>query len=134
MVQDPADLAVHDADQLGADGNLNAQQTLDRQAEGVLLIHRRHIVEAVEIGDVLEVGAVLHQLFSAAMQQADMRVNPLDHFAVQLQHKTQNAVGRRVLGSEVDIELADRRFRNSRCLRGVVSHYFASALSSPGRT
>ena len=36
-----------------------------------------------------------------------MRVAALDDLAVQLQHQTQNAVRRRVLRAEVDVEVAD---------------------------
>ena len=41
------------------------------------------------------------------MQQADMRVDALDHLAVELQHKAQNAVRRRMLRAEVDGEVAE---------------------------
>ena len=69
------------------------------------------------------------------MQQADVRVDPLDDLAVQLQDQAQHAVGRRVLRAEIDVELADRSFRNLRGVGGVVSHHLASAaFSSPGST
>ena len=106
VVPDPADLRIEDADQLSPVRNLDAQQLLDGQAEGVLLVHRRHIVEPVQIGHVLQIGAGLHQLFGAAMQQADMRIDALDDLAVQLQHQTQHAVRGRVLRAEVDREFA----------------------------
>jgi hypothetical protein len=76
----------------------------------MLLVHRRHIVEPVEIGDRLQIGLVLDQLFGAAMQQADMRIDALDDLAVQLQHQAQHAMGRRVLRAEVDVELTDLGF------------------------
>ena len=41
------------------------------------------------------------------MQQADMRIDALDDFAVELQHQTQHAVRRRMLRSEVDGEIAE---------------------------
>jgi hypothetical protein len=44
------------------------------------------------------------------MEQPDMGVATLDDFAVQLQHKAQNAVGRRVLRAEIDVEVADALF------------------------
>ena len=105
MRQDAADFGVQDADQLAAIGHVEAEQPLDRETEGMLLIHRRDVVQPVEIGNVLEVGAGLHQLFSAAMQQADVGIDALDDLAVQLQHQTQYAVGSRVLGAEIDGEL-----------------------------
>ena len=79
---------------------------LDRQRVRVLLIHRRDIVEPIEIGHVLQVCPRLHEFFGAAMQQADMRVDPLDHLAVELEHQAQHAMRRRMLGSEVDREVA----------------------------
>ena len=132
VVQDPADLAVEHADDAAADRHVDVQQLLDGQAEGMFLVHRRHVVEAVEVGDVLEVGAGLHQLLGAAVKQADVRVDPLDHFAVQLQHQAQHAVRGRVLGAEVDVELADRGFRDGRDVGRVVGHDQLPVFSSPG--
>ncbi len=156
VVPDPADLRIEDADQLSPVRNLDAQQLLDGQAEGVLLVHRRHIVEPVQIGHVLQIGAGLHQLFGAAMQQADMRIDALDDLAVQLQHQTQHAVRGRVLRAEVDGELAVVHVAGmvgpvihrhvfegisaaaavrGRRDTGAVSHQpFTPAFSSPGRT
>ncbi len=83
----------------------------------MLLIHRRDVIEPVEIRHVLQIGARLHQLLGAAMQQADMRIDALDDFAVQLQHKAQHAVRRRMLRPEVDGEITDCR---------LIVHWFAS--------
>jgi Ni,Fe-hydrogenase III large subunit len=44
------------------------------------------------------------------IQKADMRVDPGHHLAVQLQHKAQHAVRRRMLGTEVDGEVAEFGF------------------------
>ena len=84
MVEDAGDLGEQHADVLRARRRLDAQQLFDRQREGVLLAHRRDVVEPVEIGDRLEIGLVFDQLLGAAVQQADMRVGALDHFAVHL--------------------------------------------------
>ena len=65
--------------------HLDAQQLLDRQREGVLLVHRRDVVEPVEVRHRLQVGLVLDQLLGAAMQQADMRIGALDDLAVHLE-------------------------------------------------
>ena len=46
-----------------------------------------------------------------------MGVHPLNHFAVQLQHQTQNAMGSRVLRSEIDVELTNLGF----CHQGHIS-------------
>ena len=105
-----ADLVVEHADQLGALGHLEPEQLLAGEAEGVLLVHRRDVVEAVEVADRLHVGLVLDQLLGAAVQQADVRVDALHDLAVELQHEAQHAVRRRMLGAEVDVEVADFGF------------------------
>src|SRR6516165_10572543 len=38
-----------------------------------------------------------------------MRIDPLDHFAVELKHKPQHAMGRRMLRPEIDREIARQR-------------------------
>ncbi len=113
MVQDATDFRIQHADQAGAARHHGAGQLFDRQTPGMLLVHRRHIIQTIQIGQVLQVGAAFHQLFGAAMQQADMRIGALDHLAVQLQHHAQHTVGRRVLRAEVDVEVADLLFRRA---------------------
>ena len=87
--QEAADLAVEHADELGALGDLEAEQLFDGKAEGVLLVHRRDVVEPVEVADGLQVGLVLDQLLGAAMQEADVRIDALHHLAVELEHEAQ---------------------------------------------
>ena len=116
MREQPADLGVEHADQLGALGHLQLEQLLDRQAEGMLLVHRRDVVEPVEVADRLHVRLVLDQLLGAAMQQADVRIDALDHLAVELQHQAQHAVRRGMLRPEVDVEVADFGFWHGRIL------------------
>ncbi len=106
MRQEPANLGVKDANELRAARDRDAAQALHRERVSVLLIHRRDIIEPVEIGHVLQIGARLHQLLGAPMQKADMGIDPLDHLAVELQHQTQHAVRRRMLRSKVDREIA----------------------------
>ncbi len=84
------------------------------EREGVLLAHRRDVVEPVEIGHRLEIGLVLDQLLGAAMQQADMRIGALDHLAVHLQHQAQHAMGRRMLRPEIHREALDLGFGAAR--------------------
>lgn len=92
----------------------------------MLLIHRRDVVEPVEIRNRLQVGLVLDQLLGAAVKQADMRIDAFDDFAVELQHEAKHAVRRRMLRTKVDGEV-------TQILRLLV-HGFGSALafSSPG--
>ncbi len=127
MRQDAADLAVQDPDQLPAARHLDAEQLFRRQTEGVFLIHRRDIVEPVEIRDRLQIGLLLDQLFGAAVKQADMRIDAGDHFAVELQHQTQHAVRRRMLRAEIDGEITE-------CCCFGHGQTFGPAFSSPGRT
>ena len=72
----------------------------------MLLVHRRDIVEPVEIGHVLQIGARLHQLLGAAMEQPDMRIDALDDLAVEFEHEAQHAMRRRMLRAEIDREIA----------------------------
>ena len=92
----------------------------------MLLVHRRDIVEPVEIGVGLQVGLVLDQLLGAAVEQADVGVDALDDLAVELQHEPQDSVGGGMLRPEVDREVAEL----------VLCHDGSQALafSSPGRT
>ena len=79
----------------------------------MLLVDRRDIVEPVEIRDRLQIGLVLDQLFGAAMQKPDMRIDALDHLAVEFEHEAQHAVRRRMLRPEVDREIALSRHQPS---------------------
>ncbi len=92
-------------------------ETLDRERVGVLLIHRRDVVEPVEIGHVLQIGARLHQLLGATMQEADVGIDAFDHFPVEFEHEPQDAVRRRMLGPEVDREVAEVLFGHRTALR-----------------
>ena len=130
VVGDSRQLRIEHADQLGAVRHREAEQPLDRQHEGVLAVHRRDVVEPVEIRHRLEVGLVLDQLLGAAVQQADMRIGALDHLAVQLEDQPQHAMRGRVLRAKIDGEVASR---------GVGAHVLLPqpgrlAFSSPGST
>ena len=76
----------------------------------MLLIHRRDIIEPVEIRDRLEIGLLLDQLLGAAVKQADMRVDAGNDLTVELEHQTQHAVRGRMLRSEIDGEIAKGGF------------------------
>ena len=77
-----------------------------------LLVHRRGIVEPIEIRHSLQIRLVLNQLLGAAMQQSNMWIDAGDEFAIQLQYKPQNAVSGRMLRTEIDVEVADWRLRH----------------------
>jgi hypothetical protein len=55
--------------------------------QNALLVHRCDIVEPIEVGQRLQVGLVLDQLFGATMEQADMGIDALNHLAIKLQHE-----------------------------------------------
>jgi len=79
MREQPSDLAIEEADELPALGHGDAEELLGRQTERVFLIHRRDVIEPVEVGQRLQVGLVLDQLLGPAVQKTDMRVDALDH-------------------------------------------------------
>jgi hypothetical protein len=58
---------------------------------------------------------VLDQFLRSAVEQSDMRIDALNNLAVEFEHKTQNAMGRRVLGPEIYCEIADSSFGHT-CL------------------
>ena len=76
----------------------------------MFLVHRRDIVEPVEVGQRLQVRFVLDQLFRATVQKSDMRIDALDDLAIELDYEPQDTVGRRVLGPKIDGEIANRGF------------------------
>lgn len=71
----------------------------------MLLIHRRDIIEPVEIGHRLQIGLGLDQLLGAAMQKADMRIDALNDLAVQFEDQPENTVSSRVLRAEINAKL-----------------------------
>ena len=89
VVRDAGQLRHHRADVLGADRDLEAEQLFDGEHEAVLHAHRRAVIEAVEVGQRLLVGLVLDQLFGAAVEQADVRIDALDDFAVEFEDQAE---------------------------------------------
>jgi hypothetical protein len=76
----------------------------------MFLVHRRDVVEPVEVRQRLQVRFVLDQLLGSAVEQSDMRIDALNDLAVELEHEAQNAMGRRMLGPKIDGEIADSSF------------------------
>ena len=132
VVADAGQLGEQHAQVLRALRHLDVQQLLDRQHIGVLHAQRRAIVEPVKVRQRLEIGLVLDQLFGAAMQQADVRIDAFDHFAVQFQHHAQHAVRGRVLRAEVDRVIGDDIVAGGRRVFKLQAHWAAPAFSSPG--
>ena len=104
MRQQPADFGVEHADNLAAPWNLDAKQPFDREAKGMLLVHRRDIVEPVEVRQRLEVVFILDEFFGAAVQKADVRIGAHHDFAVEFQNQAQDSVCGRVLRTKIDGE------------------------------
>ncbi len=52
----------------------------------MLVAHHRHIIEAVHVADIVVIGLTFGELFSAAVQEADVRINSLHDFSVHLHH------------------------------------------------
>jgi hypothetical protein len=111
VVRDAGQLGVEDAQILGAQRHFEPEQFLDGEHEAVLHAHRRAIIEPVEIGQRLEIGLVLAELLGAAMEQADMGIDPLDDLAVELEHEPEHAVRGRMLRPEVDRVVGDLAVR-----------------------
>ena len=84
-----------------------ADGALEGQRPGMRLVHRRDIVQPVEIGQRLKIGLVLDQLLRAAVQQPDVRLGSQDGLALELEHEPQHAVRRGVLRPKVDGEVLD---------------------------
>ena len=107
VIQDARDFVEQCTDVLRPHRRLDAEQRLDRAHVGVLVAHHRHVVEPVHVADRLVERLGLGQLFGTAMQQPDVRIGALDHFAVHLEHEAQHAVRRRMLRAEVDRVVLD---------------------------
>ena len=74
MVFDTRQFGKQYAQILRADGHFEIQQLFDRQNITMLHRHRRRIIQPIKIGQSLQIGFILNQLFRTAVQQADMRV------------------------------------------------------------
>jgi hypothetical protein len=64
----------------------------------------------------LQIGLGFDQFLGAEMQQADVRINPHNNFSVKLEHEPKHTVGRWVLGSKIDREIAHLSFRHRKPL------------------
>ena len=81
--------------------HLDAKQLFNGQAISVLIAHHGHIVQAVHVGQGLDISFGFCQLFSGAMQETNVRISPLHNLTIQLQNQSENAMGRRMLRSKV---------------------------------
>ena len=102
---DAVELGQDDADVLGALRRHEAGQLLDGLHVAQLGVELRQVLGAVLVADGLAVVHVLGQLLAAAVHVADVRDEVLDLFAVDGEHHAEDAVGRRVLRPDVDVEV-----------------------------
>ena len=129
VVENTADFTVEYADKLRAPRDRRTCQPFDRKAPGVFLVHRRHIIQPVEIRQVLKVGTAFHQFFRSPMEKPDMRVAPLDNLAIEFQDQPQHAMRRRVLRTEIDVEVPDAPVVAGGGVEGGFSHVLPSSSS-----
>ena len=94
--QDPHDLGL-----LG-DVVLDAEQPLDAEHVGHLVVERREVVHPGAERDALHPGAVLHVLLDAGVEVADAAAGLGHRLALELEDQPEHAVGRRVLRTHVD--------------------------------
>jgi hypothetical protein len=125
MREKSSDLAKEYANELATPRHGNAEQLLGSQTECVFLIHRRDIVEPVKVRQRLQVRFMLDQLFSATMQQSNVRINAHNDFAVELKHKPQDTMRRRMLGPKINSEIAKSSFGHA------TSRYFGGTPLVP---
>ena len=103
---DPVQLAGQDPDVLGPARDLDVEELLVGHDRRPLAEERADVLERVHVGDRLVEVGVLAELLDAAMEVAEDRVEVDDRLAVELHHHPQDAVGRRVVGPDVDEHLA----------------------------
>jgi hypothetical protein len=108
MRKKPADLAKEHSDELRSLWKLEAQQFLRRETEGMLLIHRRDIIQPVEIRQRLQVSLIFDELLGAAMQKPDVGIDTSHHFPVKFEHESEHTVSRRMHRSEIYREVSLR--------------------------
>ena len=82
--------------------NFGVDQLLDRLAVAQPVGDRSDVIHAIDVGIEHRVGAVLGNLFHAAMQVADDALGAQNFFAVELEDDAQHAVRRRMLRSHVE--------------------------------
>ncbi len=106
VAHDPVQLAGEDPDVLGPPRHLDVEELLERHDRRPLHEQGAHVLERVRIADRLVVVGVLAELLHPAMEVAEDRIEVDDLLAVDLEDDPEDAVGRWVLGPDVDEHLA----------------------------
>jgi hypothetical protein len=99
--QETSDFTIEHANELSAARDFGPQKFLGCQDEGVLLIHRRDVIEPIEVSNRLQISLVLDEFFGPAMEQSNVRVDALNNLAIEFQNQAQNAMRRRVLRPKI---------------------------------
>ena len=136
VVQQARDFGKHHPDVLRPNRHFKTQKLFDGQAVRMLVGHHGHVIQSIHIRKRLNVGFVLGQLFSGAVQQSNVRIGALHNLAIELQHKAQYTVGCRVLRPQIQGIVLDfghgspqktvrsqcsPPYLSSRMMRGVIS-------------
>ncbi len=109
---------------LARSGMVDPEQLLDRQRERQLVVERRQVVHAGDVGGALQPGEGLAGLLHAGVQVADDGLHPSDGLALDLELEPEHAMRRRVLRPHVH-DLPLRR------LGGVVHHEVVAHQRAP---
>lgn len=88
VVEDAGDLAEQGANPFGALGHFDVEQFFDGEGETLFVCHHGDVVEAVKVGERLEVGFVFDQFLRATVQETDVWIRTYDLFAVELKNET----------------------------------------------
>ena len=111
MRGDARGFATDHANRFAAWGEFPTHQLLDREGVGDIIRERREVIEPVGVRHELVVLHVFRDLLVATVQVANLWRRLRHQFAIELQHKTQNAMRRRVRWAHVDDHLfADLAF------------------------
>ena len=105
MAGDPVQLGQDDANVLGALRHFQPGQLLDRLAVAQLGVELRQVLRAVLVDQALAIVHRLRQLLGAAVHVADVRHDVDDLLAADGEHHAEDAVSRRVLRPDVDVDI-----------------------------
>ena len=102
---DAGEFAAEDAHGLSTRREFPAHELFNSHGVGDVIGDGGQIVEPVRVGDELVVGHVLGDFFVAAMEEADIGSGFCDHFSIEFQDESENAVGRGMGRAHVNDEL-----------------------------
>jgi hypothetical protein len=101
MRVDAGQLGEKDANPDGTLGDFEAEELFDCQAVAEIICERSEIVDAIGEGHDLLVKLGLAGFLDAGVKITDFRIEANNDFAVDFEHKAENAMGGRVLRSHI---------------------------------